>query len=230
MERITVTQEGFYGIFHPAIQPKDSQKAVIVIGGSEGNENIPMNVGAMFAERGITALGICYWNVDGLPKEFIRVPIDPFEKAIQWLKSKGYEKIFIYGISEGGKLALLRVLPPLPAGVYSGYPAGSLCGIKIPVIILMVVDLPAPLLPIYPTISPFPIVKEISSTAVFTTFSLENKPLMAPLSPGYFLGDTKSLEMWFTSIINFSFKNCSSRSGHIYLIGFSVPLNLQISS
>lgn len=129
MERITVTQEGFYGIFHPAIQPKDSQKAVIVIGGSEGNENIPMNVGAMFAERGITALGICYWNVDGLPKEFIRVPIDPFEKAIQWLKSKGYEKIFIYGISEGGKLALLCAsLMPEISGVIALSPMHCLWG------------------------------------------------------------------------------------------------------
>ena len=42
------------------------------------------------------------------------------------------------------------------------------------------VDFPAPLLPIYPTISPFPIVKDISSTASFVSFSLENKPFTDP--------------------------------------------------
>ena len=66
-----------------------------------------MNVGAMFARCGIAALGICYWNVDGLPKELVRVPVDPFEKAILWLKNKGYEKIIMYGISKGAELVLL---------------------------------------------------------------------------------------------------------------------------
>ena len=63
-------------------------------------KNIPMNVGAMFARCGIAALGICYWNVDGLPKELVRVPVDPFEKAILWLKNKGYEKIIMYAFQK----------------------------------------------------------------------------------------------------------------------------------
>lgn len=106
MERTTVEKEGFCGMFHP-VQNIEEKQVVIVLGGSEGNENIPMNVGAQFAEKGIPALGICYWNVPGLPEQLIRVPLEPFEKAIGWLKKKGYEKIFIYGISKGGELALL---------------------------------------------------------------------------------------------------------------------------
>ena len=86
MEYVTVAQEGFYGLYHVPVKDHDPKKVVIVVGGSEGNENIPMNVGAMFARCGIAALGICYWNVDGLPKELVRVPVDPFEKAILWLK------------------------------------------------------------------------------------------------------------------------------------------------
>ena len=54
-------------------------------------------------------LGICYWNVDGLPKELVRVPVDPFEKAILWLKNKGYEKIIMYGISKGAELGFRRL-------------------------------------------------------------------------------------------------------------------------
>jgi len=105
--KITVEQEGFYGLWHRADTEADSGKALIVIGGSEGNENIPMNVGRMFAERGISTLGMCYFNVPGLPDNLIRVPVDPFEKAVRWLKNKGYEKVYIYGISKGGELALL---------------------------------------------------------------------------------------------------------------------------
>lgn len=82
MEYVTVAQEGFYGLYHVPVKDHDPKKVVIVVGGSEGNENIPMNVGAMFARCGIAALGICYWNIDGLPKELVRVPVDPFEKAI----------------------------------------------------------------------------------------------------------------------------------------------------
>ena len=116
--RITVEQEGFCGLWHKADAEADSSKALIVIGGSEGNENIPMNVGKMFAARGISALGVCYFNVPGLPDNLIRVPVDPFEKAVRWLKNQGYEKVFIYGISKGGELALLAAsLIPEISGV-----------------------------------------------------------------------------------------------------------------
>lgn len=107
MERITVEEAGFYGLYHEPEKPYDAKTAVIVIGGSEGNENIPMNVGAMFAQQGIAALGVCYWNVVGLPSELIRVPIDPIEKVIAWLKGNGHTKIVLYGISKGAELALL---------------------------------------------------------------------------------------------------------------------------
>lgn len=129
MKRTTVEKEGFFGIYHPAEKPQDEKRAIIVIGGSEGNENIPMNVGAMFAKRGVSALGICYWNVPGLPKELIHVPLEPFEKAVKWLQKKGYERIFIYGISKGGELALLCAsLIPDIAGVIALSPIHCIWG------------------------------------------------------------------------------------------------------
>ena len=118
--RISVEQEGFCGLWHRADAETDSKKALIVIGGSEGNENIPMNVGRMFAERGISTLGMCYFNVPGLPDNLIRVPVDPFEQAVAWLKNRGYERVFIYGISKGGELSLLAAsLIPDISGVIS---------------------------------------------------------------------------------------------------------------
>lgn len=128
MKRTTVEKEGFCGIFHP-VEDTEEKRVVIVVGGSEGNENIPMNVGAQFAEKGIPALGICYWNVPGLPDQLIRVPLEPFEKAIAWLKKMGYEKIFIYGISKGGELALLAAsLMPEIYGVVALSPSHCLWG------------------------------------------------------------------------------------------------------
>ena len=85
--RTTVAREGFHGMFHEAEHPFDARKAVVVLGGSEGNENVPMNVGAKFAAAGISALGMCYWNVPGLPDELVEVPLDPFEQAVAWLLS-----------------------------------------------------------------------------------------------------------------------------------------------
>ncbi len=119
MERTTVKNEGFCGIFHRAEMPFNEKQAVIVLGGSEGNENIPLNVGAMFAENGISALGVCYWNVEGLPDNLIGVPIDTIERAIEWLKQRGFEKIAIYGISKGAELALLcaSLMPEITAVV-----------------------------------------------------------------------------------------------------------------
>lgn len=128
MERLTVEKEGFCGIFHPSANAEE-KRVVIVVGGSEGNENIPMNVGIQFAEKGLPALGICYWNVPGLPDRLIRVPLEPFEKAVDWLKKKGYEKIFIYGISKGGELALLvSSLIPEIYGVISLSPIHCIWG------------------------------------------------------------------------------------------------------
>jgi len=107
IERISVEKEGFFGIWHKAENERDASKALIVLGGSEGNENIPMNVGKMFAERGISALGVLYFNAPGLPESLVQVPVESIESAVKWLRGRGYEKIYIYGISKGGELALL---------------------------------------------------------------------------------------------------------------------------
>ena len=74
MERFTVEQDGFFGFLHLPERHVEaySGKALIVLGGSEGNENIPRKLGARFAREGIAALGLCYWNVPGLPDELIR--------------------------------------------------------------------------------------------------------------------------------------------------------------
>lgn len=109
MERFTVEQDGFFGFLHLPERHVEaySGKALIVLGGSEGNENIPRNLGARFAREGIAALGLCYWNVPGLPDELIEVSIEPIERAVAYLRQRGFDRVGIYGISKGGELALL---------------------------------------------------------------------------------------------------------------------------
>lgn len=118
MERFFVPECGFYGMLHLPQSPIDPRIAVMVLGGSEGNENIPLNVGKKFAERGIAALGLCYWNVEGLPSVLDLVPLEQFERAIAFLLGRGFTRLYVYGISEGAKLALLIAsLMPQIAGV-----------------------------------------------------------------------------------------------------------------
>lgn len=56
--------------------------------------------------RGLTALALAYVMEEGLPKEFLRVPIDFLEAAAKRLHDMGYEKVGLWGISKGAELAL----------------------------------------------------------------------------------------------------------------------------
>lgn len=106
-ERFTVERDGFHGFLHRPLQDRFPGKALIVVGGSEGNDNIPLNLGRMFAQEGITTLGLCYWNVPGLPAELVEVPLESVERAAAFLKRSGFERVAMYGISKGGELTLL---------------------------------------------------------------------------------------------------------------------------
>lgn len=129
IKRFVISEYGFYGIYHTPNNVKDSEKVVIVLGGSEGNEKIPMEIGSMFAKNGISAMGMCYWNVEGLPNSIVRVPLETIENGIEWLKREGYKKIYIYGISKGAELALLCAsLMPDISGVIAISPSHCIWG------------------------------------------------------------------------------------------------------
>lgn len=124
MECFDVGQDGFHGFLHTPAADSDraarfAGKALIVMGGSEGNENIPRDLGARFAHEGVTALGLCYWNAPGLPRELVEVPVESVERAAGLLRSRGFERIGVYGISKGGELALLAasLMPDISCAV-----------------------------------------------------------------------------------------------------------------
>lgn len=115
MEQLTVEKQGFCGRFYPCINAFDDKKAVIVVGGNEGDVTLSCTIGAMFAKRGIAALGVSFFDVPGLPDCLECVPIEPIEQAVEWLLAKGYERIAMYGFSKGAELSLLcaSVIPEI---------------------------------------------------------------------------------------------------------------------
>lgn len=119
MKRFTVSSDGFHGFLHTPEADAFPGKAVIVVGGSEGNDQVAVGTGRRFAENGIHALGVCYWNAPGLPGELIEVPAESIENAVKYLKVSGFEKIAMYGISKGGELTLLAasLIPEITCAV-----------------------------------------------------------------------------------------------------------------
>lgn len=115
MEQLTVEKQGFCGRFYPCINAFDDKKAVIVVGGNEGAGMFSHGIGVLFAKRGIAALDVGFFAVPGLPKSLENVPIEPIERAVEWLLARGYERIAIYGFSKGAELSLLcaSVIPEI---------------------------------------------------------------------------------------------------------------------
>lgn len=103
----TVENHGFYGkLFKPA-EDRFPGKALILYSGSDGRFALPCLVAKLFADHGLTVLAGAFWNVPGLPDTLNRIPLETAERAAQWLRNSGYEKIGLWGISMGAEFVLL---------------------------------------------------------------------------------------------------------------------------
>ncbi|WAG61048.1 acyl-CoA thioester hydrolase/BAAT C-terminal domain-containing protein [Clostridium estertheticum] len=84
--------------------------AVIVVSGSDGRIEKAQAIAEIFAMKGYSALAVCYFGLDGTPKNLNCVPLEYIENAITWLKKQdtvNEDKIAIYGRSKGGEMVLL---------------------------------------------------------------------------------------------------------------------------
>ena len=82
-------------------------KAMIILGGSDGSRRLTKAMARRFCQAGITSLGLLYINAPGMPRHTMEVPVESVERAVYWLKNKGFSKVGIWGMSSGGELALL---------------------------------------------------------------------------------------------------------------------------
>jgi len=118
-----ITEEGFQAKFFskPDIRNKP---AVVLIGGGQGGEYWANK----FAEKGIVSLSLPYYRLPGLPSLMEEIPLEYFEKAINWLGSQpevDRNKIILMGASRNGELSLVIAssFPELVSGVIAYAPS-----------------------------------------------------------------------------------------------------------
>lgn len=81
---------------------------LLVLGGSDGG--LFETLGAQLASHGYAALVVAYFQAESLPEDLVEIPLEYFEKAIDWLRrhdSVMTDRIGAIGFSRGGELALL---------------------------------------------------------------------------------------------------------------------------
>lgn len=83
----TIIQKGLTArYFTPdAIQKRP---AVIVVSGSEGRIEKAQAIAEILAQRGYSALAVCYFGTDGTSPNLNLIPLEIIQNAIQWLKNQ----------------------------------------------------------------------------------------------------------------------------------------------
>jgi dienelactone hydrolase len=139
---------GFWGeFFRPA--GSASKAGILLIGGSAGGVGVLQ--AALLASRGYPALAIAYFDKPGLPSQLQDIPLEYFERALEWLgRQPGVDAnhLVALGVSRGAEAALLvgATFPNLvhavveyvgganvgPASPYGGRAAWTLNGKEVP--------------------------------------------------------------------------------------------------
>ncbi len=124
-----VRKNGLIGKFYqPAGQCP--HPGMLVLSGSDGL--IRDRGAALLASHGYAALALIYFGSEGTPSQLANIPLEYFEKGIQWLQQQpqvASDKIGVIGTSRGGELALLlgskfpqikAVIANAPSGIVHG--------------------------------------------------------------------------------------------------------------
>ncbi len=103
---LTFAQDGLVGTF--SAQPSTSPRpAVLALGGSGGGHS---RQPSLTASHGIPTLSLAYFGEPGLPPRLKDIPLEYFEKALQWLSTQpgvNPQRIAVVGVSRGAEVALL---------------------------------------------------------------------------------------------------------------------------
>jgi dienelactone hydrolase len=103
---LTFAKDGLVGTYsaQPATSPRP---AVLSLGGSGGGASVQPS---LTASHDIPTLALAYFGAPGLPTQLKDIPLEYFEKALQWLSTQpgvDPKRIAVVGISRGGEVALL---------------------------------------------------------------------------------------------------------------------------
>jgi dienelactone hydrolase len=118
----TLAKEGFVGTYYASPSGSAKTPAVLEFGGSNGGHaELP---GVLLAGDGFPTLSLAYFGEPGLPKTLAKIPLEYFEKALQWLAAQpgvDPQRIVVMAYSRGGEAALQLgvTFPSLVHGVIS---------------------------------------------------------------------------------------------------------------
>jgi dienelactone hydrolase len=105
---------------------------ILFLGGSEGGlpDSLPP---LLLAGHGHPVLALAYFSVPGLPPQLKNVPLEYFQKGLEWLRAQPEahgREIVVAGASRGGEAALLigSTYPDLVDGVIALVPSDSIHG------------------------------------------------------------------------------------------------------
>eukprot|EP00833_Pecoramyces_ruminatium_P013104 jgi/Orpsp1_1/1187136/evm.model.d7180000055675.1 len=103
----SVKEDGFFGELFQSEKKIYENKIFIICPSSRGDFESVKIIAKGISECGIDVLGINFYNAPDTPTTISHVPLEYAENAAKYLKSVGYEKIGIWGISMGAVYALL---------------------------------------------------------------------------------------------------------------------------
>ena len=102
-----IKEDGFHGALFENEKSLYKNKILIICSGSDGDFENSKIFASFLSKNGINSLALGYFNIPDGPNAINKVPLDYVENASKYLKSIGYEKIGIWGISIGSIYALL---------------------------------------------------------------------------------------------------------------------------
>jgi hypothetical protein len=84
--------------------------AVLLLGGSGGGIGWQDYMAERLAQRGFVAMAVAYFALDGLPAALERIPLEAFDRALDWLAAQpdvDRARLGVGGVSKGAEAALL---------------------------------------------------------------------------------------------------------------------------
>jgi dienelactone hydrolase len=104
-----VKDQGFLAtLYRP--QTKLPRAGIILVGGSGGGIGWQRNLAALLASKGYCALALAYFSAEGLSPNLEKIPLEYFQKAIDWMSANpavDKKHLAIVGVSKGAELALV---------------------------------------------------------------------------------------------------------------------------
>lgn len=83
---------------------------IIMLGGSEGGLQASSRIGVSFVKQGYAVLALAYFMDEGLPQALENIPLEYFDRALNWVKAQpgiDAKRVGVFGGSRGSEAALL---------------------------------------------------------------------------------------------------------------------------